>query len=164
MIALARDIATQEHRTRREPWFSFQTSVCWAHFTPFILFLVFFLFLIRICFLVFHCCSTSACFITVAQQSLYSSPNSLIIFTASLLWVNSTASQLTYQTEEHRYIRGDQIHLNSASAGSMDADLLTYECGKFKTIFTHTGRNGRELAMESCKKPVVHDNSCTRSC
>lgn len=42
VIALAKDIATQEHGTGMEPWFSFQTWLCWAHFTPFVLFLVFF--------------------------------------------------------------------------------------------------------------------------
>lgn len=74
VIALAKDIATQEYRIGREPWFSFQTSVCWAYFTPFVLFLVFFLFLIRTCFLVFHCFSISACFITVAQLKFVLKP------------------------------------------------------------------------------------------
>lgn len=64
MIALAKDIAAQEHKTGRELWFSFQ----------FVLFFIFFVLLTRTCFLVFPCCSISGCFITVAQLKFVLEP------------------------------------------------------------------------------------------
>lgn len=73
VITLEMDIETQEHRTGRESWFSFQTSMCWAHFTPSILSFLFF-FHTRTSSLVFYCCSISACFITIAQLKFILKP------------------------------------------------------------------------------------------
>lgn len=55
VILLTKDIATQEHGNGREIGISFQASIYWAHFIPFI-FLVVFLFLIITRLAVFYSC------------------------------------------------------------------------------------------------------------